>query len=83
MKIFLVFSTLLRALQSFACCCFFFRIPDDDTVSYGSIKQNGKCIDTLGHQDGQTVGLYECHGQGGNQVNDRFYGSTVLWFTVA
>ena len=44
------------------------RIPSDDTLSYGSIKQNDKCIDTLGHGEGQTVGFYECHGQGGNQV---------------
>jgi len=43
------------------------KIPTDDTLSYGSIKQNNKCIDTLGHGEGQTVGFYECHGQGGNQ----------------
>ena len=48
------------------------RIPTDDTLSYGSIKQNNKCIDTLGHGEGQTVGFYECHGQGGNQVCSLF-----------
>ena len=45
------------------------RIPSDDTLSYGSIKQTDKCLDTLGHSDGQTIGFYECHGQGGNQVH--------------
>lgn len=43
------------------------KIPTDETLSYGSIKQSEKCVDTLGHAETQTVGLYECHGQGGNQ----------------
>ena len=46
-----------------------FRIPSDDTLSYGTIKQNEKCVDTLNHNEGQTVGFFDCHGQGGNQVN--------------
>lgn len=25
-------------------------------------------MDTLGHNVGESVGLYECHGAGGNQV---------------
>ena len=27
-----------------------------------------KCLDTLGKKDDAPLGLYECHGQGGNQV---------------
>ena len=26
-------------------------------------------MDTLGHSNGGTVGLFECHGSGGNQVS--------------
>ena len=26
-------------------------------------------MDTLGHTEGGSVGLFECHGAGGNQVN--------------
>ena len=54
------------------------RIPSDDTLSYGSIKQTDKCIDTLGHGEGQTVGFYECHGQGGNQVIFEFLQNLFL-----
>eukprot|EP00794_Sanderia_malayensis_P020221 gene20221-22197_t len=43
------------------------KIPTDDTLSYGSIKQNDKCIDTMGNREEGTVGIFECHNQGGNQ----------------
>ena len=29
-------------------------------------------MDTLGHTGGGTVGLFECHGAGGNQVRDHY-----------
>jgi len=45
------------------------RVPDDDTVKYGSLKNNGEnCMDTMGHQLNEGVGVFNCHGQGGNQV---------------
>ncbi|XP_031564853.1 polypeptide N-acetylgalactosaminyltransferase 2-like [Actinia tenebrosa] len=45
------------------------KVPhDDDTKAFGEIKQGSQCIDTLGHLTGQNVGLYECHGGGGNQM---------------
>ena len=30
--------------------------------------QSNKCLDTLGHREGKTVGAYPCHGHGVNQV---------------
>lgn len=45
------------------------RVPDDDdTTAFGEVKQGKDCMDTLGHTVGRTVGLYECHGAGGNQL---------------
>ena len=41
---------------------------DDNTKAFGEIKQGNQCVDTLGHAVGQNIGLYECHGAGGNQV---------------
>jgi len=43
------------------------KIPEDDVKAYGEIKQGDMCIDTLGHTEGQTIGMFQCHGQGGNQ----------------
>ena len=34
----------------------------------GAIRQGSLCLDTLGHVLEGTVGLYACHGAGGNQV---------------
>ncbi|XP_015765524.1 PREDICTED: polypeptide N-acetylgalactosaminyltransferase 2-like [Acropora digitifera] len=45
------------------------RVPaDDDTTAFGEVKQGKDCLDTLGHNVGESVGLYECHGAGGNQL---------------
>lgn len=46
------------------------RVPEDDeTTAFGEVKQGKDCMDTLGHSIGGTVGLFECHGSGGNQVS--------------
>lgn len=39
-------------------------------VSYFQVRNptSGMCFDTLGKRDGAPLGLYMCHGQGGNQV---------------
>ena len=37
-------------------------------VQFGEIKQDEYCLDTMSHQGSGTVGLYRCHGAGGNQV---------------
>lgn len=44
-------------------------IPDDNYLATGEVKNpdTSLCLDTLGKQDGALVGLYLCHGQGGNQ----------------
>lgn len=58
---FLHFKTIFRSL--------IFRVPEDDVIKYGSLKVNGEnCMDTVGHKIYEGVGIYNCHGQGGNQV---------------
>lgn len=43
------------------------KIPDGTGVKHGSVRQGSQCLDTLGHLSGGAVGLYTCHGTGGNQ----------------
>ena len=45
------------------------KVPDSRDVSHGSLRQGSLCLDTLGNMIGGQVGLYSCHGTGGNQVN--------------
>ena len=47
----------------------YFSIPAGSTSSkHGKVKQSDLCLDTLGHQAGGSVALYQCH-QGTNQVS--------------
>ena len=61
------------------------RVPeDDDTTAFGEVKQGKDCMDTLGHAMGGTVGLFECHGAGGNQVKLKFiYLSIVIFLNIS
>ncbi|XP_065883429.1 polypeptide N-acetylgalactosaminyltransferase 2-like isoform X2 [Dysidea avara] len=43
-------------------------IPSDADVNIGEIRQDTKCLDTLGNQHLGTVAMYKCHGSGGNQA---------------
>ena len=43
------------------------RIPNPEDISFGAIRQGQLCLDTLGRLDPGLVGLYTCHGGGGNQ----------------
>jgi len=43
------------------------KVPDSKDISQGSLRQGSQCLDTLGHLVGGHVGLYTCHGTGGNQ----------------
>lgn len=43
------------------------KVPDDDDIKYGELRQGQNCLDTLGHKEGQSAGTFACHGQGGNQ----------------
>ena len=42
--------------------------PDGGHQTDGVFKQGLKCLDTLGHHSEGTVGIFTCHGNGGNQV---------------
>ena len=44
------------------------KVPDSRELSTGSLRQGSQCLDTLGHMTGGEVGVYTCHGAGGNQV---------------
>eukprot|EP00045_Choanoeca_perplexa_P014493 m.170602 g.170602 ORF g.170602 m.170602 type:complete len:573 (+) comp16694_c0_seq1:3347-5065(+) len=44
------------------------RVPDASPVARGGVANGNKCLDSLAHTAGQSVGLYTCHGQGGNQA---------------
>lgn len=57
---------------------FLYRIPDSQDVAFGELKQGKKCLDTLGGQAGGSVGMFDCHGQAGNQV----YCSEQLYLTL-
>lgn len=43
------------------------QVPNKVMSTHGIIHQNAMCMDTLGHRIGENVGLYTCHGGGGNQ----------------
>lgn len=38
-------------------------------MEFGELKQGKMCLDTLSHHAGQGIGMFECHGMGGNQVS--------------
>jgi len=45
------------------------RIPDRRVRASGALfMQGNKCVDSLGHRAGGEIGIYGCHGQGGNQA---------------
>ncbi|CAI8012812.1 Polypeptide N-acetylgalactosaminyltransferase 2 [Geodia barretti] len=44
------------------------NVPEPLDVEFGEVRQNEKCIDTLGRGVGGSPGLYKCHGGGGNQA---------------
>ena len=45
------------------------RVPDNGAVAFGAIKhkEDDECLDTMGHLTDGTLGVYPCHGSGGNQ----------------
>ena len=60
--------------------CLFVEEVIQTTFSYkvlGEIQNTNsrQCLDTMGRKEGENVGIYLCHGQGGNQVCQTF-GST-------
>ena len=52
---------------------FVHSIPNPSDAKSGEVKQGNLCLDTLGHQAGGTVGLFQCHHSGGNQVSIHSY----------
>ena len=57
-------NSIIDFFPGYALC----RIPDRKDIEFGELKQGRQCMDTLGHQTGGFVSMYECHGGGGNQV---------------
>lgn len=55
-------------------------IPQEEEASPGEIRQNDKCLDTLGNQHLGTVVMYSCHGTGGNQV--RMISNNILILVI-
>ena len=44
------------------------KTPHQDDIQFGAVYQGHYCLDTLGQSErGGPVGLYTCHGSGGNQ----------------
>ena len=44
------------------------KTPHHDDIQFGAMSQGHYCLDTLGQSErGGPVGLYTCHGSGGNQ----------------
>eukprot|EP00048_Salpingoeca_helianthica_P020391 m.6333 g.6333 ORF g.6333 m.6333 type:complete len:537 (+) comp4752_c0_seq1:73-1683(+) len=43
------------------------RLPDLHGRAWGDVRGDKLCLDSLGNQNGGAVGLFTCHGQGGNQ----------------
>ncbi|KAK7506882.1 hypothetical protein BaRGS_00001733 [Batillaria attramentaria] len=44
------------------------KVPNSQAVAFGSIQQDEQCVDTMGHFADGFLGLYPCHGTGGNQL---------------
>ena len=44
------------------------RVPDKQDIAYGAIQQANMCMDTLGHYSEGSIGIFQCHNTGGNQV---------------
>uniref|UniRef100_A0A0K0DE17 Polypeptide N-acetylgalactosaminyltransferase n=1 Tax=Angiostrongylus cantonensis TaxID=6313 RepID=A0A0K0DE17_ANGCA len=43
------------------------RVPNRDTAELFHIRNEQLCLDTLGRKAGESPGVYQCHGTGGNQ----------------
>ena len=45
------------------------RVPDTEAQAWGAMATHGNmCADSLGHTAGGAIGMFGCHGQGGNQA---------------
>eukprot|EP00047_Mylnosiga_fluctuans_P010773 m.17864 g.17864 ORF g.17864 m.17864 type:complete len:539 (+) comp3282_c0_seq1:39-1655(+) len=43
------------------------RVPDAHPLASGSVKSGSICFDSMNAQNGGALGMFSCHGQGGNQ----------------
>ena len=45
-------------------------IPDENVLAWGEVRNpdSALCLDTLGREEGEVMGLFYCHGGGGNQA---------------
>jgi len=49
--------------------------------SGGALRRGGLCLDTLGRLSGGLVGVYACHGTGGNQVGGKRWKREINWIS--
>ena len=64
-------------LCTYSCAYTHHSVPEPLDVEFGELKQGKMCLDTLSHHAGQGIGMFECHGMGGNQVSH--HGNMVLY----
>jgi len=56
-------------------------VPSKKDISFGMLRQDSFCIDTLGHTYGGSIGMYPCHSSGGNQVHCATLPVSLSWKT--
>lgn len=49
------------------------KIPQTALYPSGALQQGHRCIDTMGHSAYHPAQVYQCHGEGGNQVFHDFF----------
>ena len=64
-------------LCTYSCAYTHRSVPEPLDVEFGELKQGKMCLDTLSHHAGQGIGMFECHGMGGNQVSH--HGNMLPW----
>ena len=67
-------------LCTYTCAYTHHSVPEPLDVEFGELKQGRMCLDTLSHHAGQGIGMFECHGMGGNQVSHHGNVTMVTWY---
>ena len=57
-------------------------VPTNERVPGAVLKQEQRCLDSMGHVLDGNVGIYLCHSSGGNQVSETHNYSFSLYKTL-